>query len=220
VHVRPDLHLKSLEEPITVGSLISIRLPKNLLQSGFYVAVSNAGSHGSPSPQSQLVRIYWSLIPEGAIAVMRSLTQKLNEINLPFIFKVLYNPFEYERHDSGVLYFNSHYYEIVHPVLQSIYAEHQPLFRSEIPLFTKLLAPGIGLAEEPTQKFSAIESFGLNRCQIIANSLLLAHEKKDASPECRMSLILAQFSLLGIDIHKPYLNAESIDTYPALDESI
>jgi HopA1 effector protein family len=216
VHVQPDLHLKSPREPIAVGSLISIRLPKNLLQNGFYVAVSNAGSHSPQSPQSQLVRIYWSLMPEGAIAVMRSLTQKLNEINLPFIFKVLYNPSEYKRHDSGVLYFDNHYYEIVHPVLQSIYAEHKTHFLSEIPLFTKLLAPGLGLAEEPIQKFSAIESFGLNRCQIIANGLLLAHEKKDASPEGRMSLILDQFSLLGIDIQKPYLNAESIDIYPSL----
>lgn len=216
VHIQPDLHLKSPGEPIAVGSLISIRLPKNLLQSGFYMAVSNAGSHSPPSPQSQLVRIYWSLTPEGAIAVMRSLTQKLNEINLPFIFKVLYNPSEYKRHDSGVLYFDSRYYEIVHPVLQSIYAEHQSHFQSEIPLFTKLLAPGLGLAEEPSQKFSAIESFGLNRCQIIANSLLLAHEKKDDSPEGRMSSIVAQFSLLGIDIQKPYLNGESIDIYSPL----
>jgi HopA1 effector protein family len=217
VHIRRDLHLESTDDQISVGDLISIRLPKNLLQSGFYMAVSDAGTHSPQSFHSQLVRIYWSLSPEGAIAVMKSLTQKLNAINLPFTFKVLYNPSDYQRHDSGVLYFDNHHYEAVYPILQSLYAEHQGHFLAEIPLFTKLLAPGLALAEEPNQRFSPAESFGLNRCQIIANGLLLAHEREDKSPEGRMSLILDQFSLLGIDIQKPYLNAESIDIYPSLN---
>lgn len=217
VHIQKHLHLKSADDQISIGDLISIRLPKNLLQNGFYMAVGDAGSHSPQSSQSQLVRIYWSLIPEGAIAVMKSLTEKLNKISLPFTFKVLYNPSDYQRYDSAVLYFDNHHYEAVHPVLQSIYTEHQSHFLPETPLFTKLLAPGLALAEEPNQKFSSAESFGLNRCQIIANGLLLAHEKKDESPEDRMSLILDQFSLLGIDIKKPYLNADSSDIYLALN---
>jgi hypothetical protein len=218
VHIQRDLHLKSADESISVGNPISIRLPKNLVQSGFYMAVSNAGIHSPQSSQSQLVRIYWSLSPAGAIAVMSSLTQKLNEINLPFTFKVLYNPSDYQRHDSGVLYFDNQDYQSVHPVLQSVYAEHQSHFLAETPLFTKLLAPGLGLAEEPNQKFTDVESFGLNRCQIVANGLLMAHQKNDISHEGKMASILEQFLLLGIDIQKPYLNAESIDIYPSLNE--
>lgn len=220
VHIQRDLHLKSAEESIAVGNSISIRLPKNLVQSGFYMAVGNAGVHSVQSSQSPLVRIYWSLSSAGAVAVMSSLTQQLNQIDVPFTFKVLYNPLDYQRHDSGVLYFDRHHYQTVHPILQSVYTEHHSYFLAETPLFTKLLAPGLGLAEEPNQKFIAIESFGLNRCQIIANGLLMAHQQQDISPEGRMSLILEQFLLLGIDIQKPYLNAESIDTYPTLDESI
>ncbi len=216
IHIQRDLHLKSADEQISVGDLISIRLPKNLLQSGFYIAVSNAGAHSPQSSQSQLVRIYWSLTPEGAVAVMRSLTQRLNEITIPFTFKVLYNPSDYQRYDSGVLYFDSHLYEKVHPVLQSLYTEHQSHFFAETPLFTKLLAPGLALAEEPSQKFSSAESFGLNRCQIIANGLLLAHERGETSPESRMSLILDQFALLDLDIRKPYLNPDSVDIYSVL----
>jgi hypothetical protein len=218
VHIQRDLHLKSADESISVGSPISIRLPKNLVQSGFYMAVSNAGVHSPQSSQSQLVRIYWSLSPAGAVAVMSSLTQKLNEINVPFTFKVLYNPSDYQRHDSGVLYFDKHCYQSVHPILQSVYAEHQSHFLAETPLFTKLLVPGLGLAEEPNQRFAVVESFGQNRCQIVANGLLIAHQKQDNSAEGRMSSILEQFLLLGIDIQKPYLNAESIDTYPSLTE--
>jgi hypothetical protein len=220
VHIHRDRHLKSADEAIVAGNSIVIRLPKNLMQNGFYMAVSNAGTHSYPASRSQLVRIYWSLSPEGAVAVMGSLTQKLNEINLPFTFKVLYNPSDYKRHDSGVLYFDDQYYESVRPVLKSVYAEHQAHFLAETPLFTKLLAPGLGLAEEPTQRFAAVESFGMNRCQIVANGLLSAYKKEDNSPDSRMASILEQFSLLGVDIQKPYLNAESSDIYPILNESI
>jgi hypothetical protein len=217
LHIQRDLHLKSADEPIVVGKTVAIRLPKNLVQNGFYMAVGNLGSHSPIGSPSQLIRIYWSLSPEGAIAVMNSLTQKFNDAKLPFSFKVLYNPSDYVRHDSGVLYFDNHHYESVRSILQSIYTEHQAHFHEDIPLFTKLLAPGLGLAEEPTQKFEIVESFGMNRCQIVANGLLLAQEKADNSVEGRMKSILEQFSLLGINLQQPYLNAESSDIYSPLN---
>lgn len=218
VHIQRDRHLRSIGEAIVLGNPIAIHLPKNLVQNGFYMAVSNAGIHHPNSSESQLVRIYWNLTPEGAIAVMSSLTQKLNQINLPFSLKVLYNPSDYKRYDSGVLYFDSHYYESVRPILQSVYTEHQLYFLPETPLFTKLLAPGLGLAEEPTQRFAAIESFGMNRCQIVANGLLSAHKQENHSTKERLTSILEQFSGLGIDIYRPHLNAESSDIYLPLNE--
>jgi hypothetical protein len=217
LHVQRDRHLKSVDEAIVVGNPIRIRLPKNLVQNGFYMAVSNAGVHQPTGSQSQLVRIYWSLTPEGAVVVMKSLTQKLNEIDVPFTFKVLYNPSDYKRHDSGVLYFDSHHYERVRPILQSVHAEYKHHFLPETPLFTKLLAPGLGLAEEPTQRFAAVESFGMNRCQIVANGLLAAQKQEKNSVEDRLKSIFQQFDLLGVDIHTPYLNAESSDLYQSLN---
>ncbi|PSB02209.1 T3SS effector HopA1 family protein [Merismopedia glauca] len=218
LHIKRDRHLKSPEEAIVVGNPVAIRLPKNLVQNGFYMAVSNAGVHDRIASGSQLVRIYWSLTPEGAVAVMNSLTQKLNEIDLPFTFKVLYNPSDYKRHDSGVLYFDSHHYESVRPILQSVYTEHRSHFLPEIPLFTKLLAPGLGLAEEPTQRFAAVESFGMNRCQIVANGLLAAQKQDRKSTEARFESILNQFDLIGVAIATPYLNAESSDIYVPLNK--
>jgi len=70
-----------------------------------------------------------------------------------------------------------------------------------VPLFTKLLAPGLALAEEPNQKFTAQESFGMNRCQIITNGFLEAWQKVMA-PEGLMASI-QQFSLLGIKFSVP-----------------
>ncbi|MHC5828632.1 MAG: T3SS effector HopA1 family protein, partial [Nostoc sp.] len=131
-------------------------------------------------------------------------------------FKALYNPSDYGRHDSAVLYFDKNNYEAVHPVLEKVYAEHQSHFLPEVPLFTKLIAPGLAIAEEPDQKFGEKESFGMNRCQIITNGLIEAWQQEDDSPEGRMASILAQFSALEIDLQRPYLNAKSDDIYPAL----
>ncbi|WP_044206131.1 T3SS effector HopA1 family protein [Coleofasciculus chthonoplastes] len=219
LHIQRSQHLHPVEAQTDVGNWVAIRMPQNVVQNGFYMAVGNAGfqSHHHPGYSPELVRVYFSLTPEGAIALMNSLTQQLNDISIPFTFKVLYNPTDYGRYDSGVLYFEKSNYEAVRQVLESIYAQTRGHFHPDVPLFTKLLAPGLGLAEEPDQKFAAQESFGMNRCQIVANGLLDAWHKGDNSPNSRMNAILQQFSRLGIDWQRSYLNANSEDIYTPLN---
>jgi hypothetical protein len=213
LHIDRELHLRTEERFVEVGDLVAIRMPRNLVQNGFYMAVSNTGTDTHP----HTVRVYFNLSPEGAIVVMSSLTRRLNETTIPFTFKVLYNPSDYARHDSGVLYFERSHYEAVRQVLSSIYPEERSHFRMEVPLFTKLLAPGLSLAEEPDCKFATVESFGMNRCQIVANGLLEARQQGDESPKTRMASIRQLFSLLGIDLKQPYLNANSEDIYTPLE---
>jgi HopA1 effector protein family len=43
------------------------------------------------------------LIANGAIALMKTITQQLNAIAIPFTFQVLYNPSDYDRYDSTIL---------------------------------------------------------------------------------------------------------------------
>ncbi len=220
LHIERDRHLQPAEQSTTVGNSVAIRMPSNRVQNGFYMAVGNAGSHRSSSKTDthrELVRVYFNFSPEGAVAVMDNLTGHLNDQNIPFSFKVLYNPSDYKRSDSGVLYFDKSHYEAVRSVLQTVYPKQQGHFQAEVPLFTKFLAPGLGLAEEPDRKFSSQESFGLNRCQIIANALLQAQQKGDASPEARLRAIIQQFSVLGLDLNRTYLNANSEDIYRPLD---
>lgn len=215
LHIQRNKHFQAVEKAALIGDSVAIRLPKNRVQNGFYMAVGNAGfscfQEGANQPVT--VRIYFNLTPEGAVAVMGALTQELNELAIPFSFKVLYNPKEYGRYDSGVLYFDKRDYEAVRKVCQIVYTGHQSHFNSEIPLFTKQLAPGLGLAEEPDQKFAEKESFGMNRCQIVANGLLKAWYQGNDSTEGRMQAIYEQFYTLGIDLQRVYLNANSEDIY-------
>ncbi|MBH8565131.1 hypothetical protein I8748_23600 [Nostoc sp. CENA67] len=209
LYIQRNLHLQPEQQAVNVGNSVAIKMPKNLVQSAFYMAVGNAASHGNQN----IVRVYFNLSPEGAVAVMESLTTQLNSILIPFSFKALYNPSDYGRCDSAVLYFDKHNYEAVHPVLERVYLENQSYFQPEVPLFTKLIVPGLAIAEEPDRKFSDHESFGTHRCQVIANGLLDAWQQGNNTPEGRISAILEHFSLNQIELQRPYLNANSEDIY-------
>lgn len=215
LHIDRNRHLAEKEQAAVEGDIVAIRMPKNLLQNGFYMAVGDAGhdARSQSKDNSVIVRIYFHLTAEGAVAVMENLTQQLNEIEIPFSFKVLYNPADYQRYDSGVLYFDRNYYPLVQQVLQRVYLNNQNHFQSQVPLFTKQILPGLGVAEEPKYKFTERESFGTNRCQIVANGLLEAWVRGETSADLRLSLIVQNFSLLGIDLECPFLNADSQDIY-------
>lgn len=212
LHIEPERHLMPGQPATSIGEIVAIRLPKNRLQSGFYLAVGNTSSP-SKAEQHQTVRIYFNVSPEGALQLMSGITKQLNAAEISFQFKALYNPSDYDRYDAAVLYIQKRDYERVRQVLQTLYAEVQPHVELATPLFTKVLAPGVGLAEEPNHKFAAQESFGTHRCRIVANGLLEAWQTGNNAPQQRIQSILANFSRLGIDLSCPYLNANSEDTY-------
>ena len=222
LHIKRDRHLPSGEQSARVGDYVKILFPSNQIESAYYIAVGNAGFQRSSNldQQTKIVSVYFNLSSDGAVAVMGSLTQELNALALPFTFKVLYNPSDYDCYDSGILSFDHRDYQDVLPVLQSIYLEHQSHFQPEVPLFTKVLAPGLALAEEPDQKFFEQDNFGRNRCQIVTNGLLVARQKGDESPKGRMVEIRQQFSLMGIELQHTYLNPKSHDIYTPLDLDI
>jgi hypothetical protein len=217
LYVEPECHLKSSKKTVKSGELIAIWMPKNRLQNGCYIAVSNVGQEQQNNGNLGVGRIYFNFTPQGAIALMDQLTQQLNNSAIPFSFQVFYNPAAYERYDSGVLYFERDDYSVIRKILQPVYRENQSYFQPEIPLFTKFLAPGLGLAEEPNQKFAAQETFGINRCQIVANALLEAWQKGKNAIEERMRIIEKHFAQNLIDVQRPYLNPSSEDIYIPLN---
>jgi hypothetical protein len=223
LHIDPGHHLhpESRVQVLAITDLVSekyavpVLMPKNRVQNGFYVAVGNAGMP-QVDRSSGMVRIYFNLTTEGAVLLMQYATQTLNQSLIPFSFKVLYNPLDYQRPDAGVLYFSRENYPTMRSMLQSIDTTTRSHLRSSVPLFTKPLAPGIGLAEEPEHKSSGEESFGMHRCRAIAQGLLAAHRQAETSPQQRLQSILQRFSELGIDPRYPYLNSGSSDQYAAI----
>ncbi|MEH2081619.1 MAG: T3SS effector HopA1 family protein [Nostoc sp.] len=212
VHIQRSCHLRVEEQLAAVGDWVSVYTPSGQVIDQFYMAYGNFVSTFDDST----VFIYFNFSPEGAVAVMKELTIRLNKIEIPFIFHVLHNPSHYGRYDSAFLRINKERYTVVRQVIQSIYTQNQSHFQNQVPIFTKVLAPGLGLAEKPEQEFLFPEGFGLNRCQIVANALLEAHKNGDESKEARMKYILKHFENLGINLERPYLNPNSEDIYTPL----
>jgi HopA1 effector protein family len=218
LYIDRNSYLQPTEINAPVGSHVSVKMPHNLIQNGFYIAVSNRGSFDRSliPADGQIVRFYFNISPDGAIALMKALTVELNQANVPFNFKVLYNPADYNRYDPCVLYIQRGYYRIVHLILERIYSQQREYFRSAIPLFTKQIAPGLAIAEEPDRKFGEAESFGLNRCQIVANALIQANNQDDPTPETKLAAIVQNFGKMGINLEYPFLNSDAVDIYSVL----
>lgn len=216
VHIQPKRHLQLAEQSAAVGDVVAIWTPPSQLKPGFYTAVGDAFvNFNFKAPQ---VVVYFNFNSEGAVATMQSLTARLNAINIPFTFLVFYNPSDYGLYNSGILRCERSNYERLRQVLETIYTENQSYFHVQAPLFTKVLAPGLALAEAPEEQFFQVwNDFGGSRCQILANALFEAYKNSDDSPKNRMKYILKHFEQFGINIEYPYLNPNSEDNYTPLD---
>jgi hypothetical protein len=217
LHISPLRHLQPKDRQAKVGELVAVKMPANIVEPGFYIAVGDAGvinyQESIEFSDRQVVNIYFHLTAEGAVAIMSSITQQLNQLKIPFNFKALYNADDYPSEDAATLSIERQHYQLVSPILQEIYVTNSAYFLPEIPLFTKLLAPGLSLAEEPIVKTSSVETFKLHRFQPIAQGLMTAWQQGDDSVQGKVNLILEYFVQRQINLKHPYLNADSEDMY-------
>ena len=214
LHIEREYHLKSSQVNAQVGDNVAILIPHNILQDKAYIAISN---QGLVNYDNQVVNIYFHIKSEGVLPLMAGFTQQLNLLEIPFTFKVPCDPADYNIYDSGVLQIEKTNYSVVEPILKKIYHQEWENFDSEIPFLTKFIAPGLAVAEEPKSATKTLtsyqENFGMHRTQAIADGLCAAWEKGKESPQQRMNSILEQFSLRGIELERPYLEADSQDIY-------
>ena len=209
LYLNPVKHLRSGDRP-QVGQTIAIRLPNHRVESGFYVAISDAGWGLDDAPTIELCL---NLTPDGAVQCMDYLTQKLNAIPVPFSLKVLIDADDTLRRDGVILQIERHHYTTLYPFLNSLYKDLSTHLHPTIPLFMKAITPGIGIAEEPETE---PHDFGLQRCQMLAEAIITAWEMGDDTPEQRMKQIDDAFAQQGLDLKWPYLNPGSEDIYTEL----
>ncbi|VEP16156.1 conserved hypothetical protein [Hyella patelloides LEGE 07179] len=225
LHIDLKRHLFSSSKSHRKGDTVAIRLPHNRIEAEFYVAVGDAGIINEDAP---IISIYFNVDPQGAIALTKNLTQQFNIQKIAFEFSVLINPEDYYRFDATYLRIERKHYPKIQAILTEIYQQTRSHFQSQIPLFTKRLAAGIGLAEEPINES---QEFGLHRCQIIAEALLIDRQKERSRQRrgavrtaklararaLKEKINLIQQSLIqhGIDLEHPYLNGGD-DIYSVL----
>lgn len=196
---------------IRPGDFCRIRIAKEMRQlvPGFYMAIGNGDINNQRDTMKNLVRLYWNLTSEIAPTYMRLVTERLNAGSLPFRTKVLSDPRSYTRADAGVLYIEKVYFTRIRNAVNDIYNQIKDHLKPEVPMFTKRLYDGLGLAEDPGNGMS----FGMSRCKILAKSLCNCYEKGYSDMESRMSVFASSFEEEGINPELPYLEPKSQDIY-------
>jgi hypothetical protein len=203
----------SRERSIKVGNKGYVRVGKEILglYPGFYMALSD--HRMNYRSKKHLVRIYWHIRAEGAVVLMNKLTSELNGEDVPFRFKILSRPSYFGRADAATLYVPKNYYKNSLALLANTHEKVKAFLDKSVPLFTKRLAYGIGLAEDPRDG----ESFGLNRCRLVAEALFRCYQKGIRSDQERLEEIARRFDEVGLNLDVPYLNPGSENSYALLN---
>jgi HopA1 effector protein family len=211
-----DRHMRSTQRAATIGDPIDILMPSNTIDNRYYLAIGNAGKATS----DRTVEIYFNVSTEGAIELMKWFTQELNQIEMPFVFRVVRDPDNYpDCCDVAILTIDRRDYHTIEPIFKQIYQLNTAYFRPIIPAFTKLIAPGLSIAESPDRTAIDAQDFGKYCCRIIADALLRARQQKDESTANRQLLICQSFAQQGRGWERPYLNGNSEDIYTSFDRA-
>jgi len=207
----PTTDLRVPEGLIRPGEACRVRVAKELrhLMPGFYVAIGDA--EGDPDDHSDrlepLVRYYWHLMPDAAVAFMAAVTALFNSSRIPFRVKVLSDPNAYHRADAGVLYVRRRCHRRIDVIIAELYSTVASGLRTKVPLFTKRLASGLGFAEDPASALS----FGEHRCQLAAAALWQSFTRGEFGRDARAAALASGFHQLGLDPLRPYLGPGSED---------
>lgn len=196
-------------EGVREGGSISIRCPKEskTMHPGFYYIFGEALT--DQQDDDKLLRFYWNIKASGAESLVRLLTQRLNRFQLSFRLKCLNNPLAYKRADAAVLYINVRFYRLAAELVADVHRQVEGHLEPYTPLFTKPLAAGLSVAEEPGNG----ESFGQQRCRILAEALWNAYELNLPAEQQQLEQVTKQFELNNLSLEFPYLNPGSTDQY-------
>lgn len=208
IWVWPD-QIRTQITPTNLDSLVRIHVPKELcaMSPGFYVALGNAPP--PDSPPKVLTRLYWHLTVDCAERALALVTSTLNDLGVPFRFKVVAHPQAFTRADAGVLYLDLEAFLANWSMLCRLHQTIKPYLRPEVPRFVKPLAPGLGVAEDPANG----ESFGQHRCRIVAAALWSAWKLDRQTEAERIEAAKLAFLNEGLDPDRPYLASGSSDLY-------
>lgn len=204
--VRPDgLRLLAPPEDCRIdGALAAVRVPKEQAGGGTLRALGDAAP-----PAGDLLALYWNVGAPGAVTLVARATYALNGAGLPFWLETPAEPARYARGAAAVLV-------LARADLAAAMALLRPLVRAlsahmsdGAPAFTRPLARGLALAEEP----GGGQGFGAHRCALLAEAVVTARERGLHAPAERLAVTREVFERAGISLAAPYLQPGSADAY-------
>jgi len=203
--------LRSVGSSLRPGTPCRIRVGKELreLMPGFYVAIGDGDERSQRDDEGRLVRLYFHVGISGAVPFIRIVTAVLNRAGIPFRAKVVNQQEGYPRADAAVVYLDKREYRRAAPLLPAIHGPLAEYLHKEIPLFTKRMADGLGLAEDPEDE----QSFGQHRCRIITSGLWNAFVSGHSDDASRLKAVCEALTQSGLNADALYLQPGSVDDY-------
>ena len=189
----------------SVGDVVSLQVlhESTKLQRGYYFALSE--TIPDQFDESNSVRFYFNVRASGAALLVQELTSRLNRWQIPFRFKCPVVAAQYERVDTGVLYVPWRFLVPTSRCVVDLLPAIRESLAPNVPLFTKRVADGVGMAEDPGQ----LRSFGQHRSELLSHGLMDAWlAKGKTSP---IDALSNRFAAQGLDPKFPWLNPGSVD---------
>lgn len=182
------------------------------LQPGFYYLFGETAEEQSHS--RGIMRLYWNVSQEGAPALLGALSRRLNTFHVPYRMKCAVANSEYGRTDVAVLYTPKHFTRFVVEMLPDVYPEVAEHLGDDVPFFSRPLAPGLGLAEDP----GTHESFGQHRCRLVAQAVWNCFLRSESSTGQQLDEFLKLCPQYNTDPENLHLNAGSLEWYEVSEE--
>jgi HopA1 effector protein family len=192
----PPTHIYPVAAELAVGDKAAIVMPKNVLTVDRYIAISNRGR----LKEAPLVNCYFNCPAATASQLMSRLCQVLNQAELVFELEAELNERHYQRIDPVVLRLERDAFGQAQPLLQQVYGEVAGQLRSAVPLLTKAVAKGVGIAE--------VDSLGLDFGSYcwgaVARGVAKAWHLELTDEAAQLELIRSDLALAAIDLIHPY----------------
>jgi hypothetical protein len=194
-------------KPLQIGGRVRLHAPRESLdlQPGYYYAFGE--TLDELAERLSQIRFYFHCRADSAASVLAAITSGLNRFQVPFRMKALLRPELYDRTDSLVLYVAARYFAITSRIIELM--RERGVLSSSVPLFTKRLWLGIGVAVEP----GTGESFGLHRCRLVAEGIVDAWRDGEQDARARLRAVAARFAAAGLDLARPYLGPSGVDLF-------
>jgi hypothetical protein len=195
----------------TPGSPCEVRVPneRRNLYRGYYFLVGDETWPVKNGEAAEVLRVYWNVTSSGAPPLVTALSRELNRESVPFLTKIRNSPDGHGRADSAILYLPRDRFPQARECLSGVHAEVEDHLVAEVPMLTKHVAPGVGIAEDPDNGLS----FGQHRCELVTRGLWKAHLDQRHGWQSKCEAIAEEFRQENLDVIRPYLSAGSHDVY-------
>ena len=193
-------------DALSVGSSVEVLVPADRwsLSPGFMLF--NGERRLRPRAAGiRRTRLYLDLDVEDARRVIK-LCRRFNEARLPFTLKVAGHPDAYDRSDTVILFVERDDYMRASELLVEAAPGSGITPRPPVPAFTRRLAPGIAVADDP----HVAESFGESRCRLLATGIARAQDS-GGTLESRLGEVERTFLADGVTLDSTHLEPGSAE---------